>query len=172
MSGILVMAAESTLDFTALLGLVAAGVILYWLLNLGTINRRGDTAKGLKRQQNLSASASSTLRDPQRHHYGSSYIVIFKLINLIAAIIVGYVLAMVLERVLLDEGTADLIGVIGAIIWWFIGGFGIKWFENVKIIAENSDKLVNLYREQQVHERQSNTGDSLQNQGEDQSDDN
>lgn len=94
--------------------------------------------------------------------YGGSYVLIFKIANVIIAIGVGTLAGAIMNsawgQVITqgDTGAGDFLAVIVAIIWWYIFNLLIKLFENISIIARNSSDTVDIARriEKELQQRQ------------------
>jgi len=87
------------------------------------------------------------------HNHGFSYVRVFKIINLIIAIIIGFGTFIFLNN--LTEGLIPIIGAaIVAFISYWILTLPIKLFENVAIIAKNTTDINNKLS-------QTNRGESL-----------
>ena len=85
--------------------------------------------------------------------YGKTYIIIFKIFNIIVSIGVGtltyeFMMHSVMGQVITSDVSDNGVtfAVIIGIVWWYFCNLFIKLFENISIIAKNSADTVAIAR--------------------------
>lgn len=80
------------------------------------------------------------------HRYGFSYVHLFRFVSILVSLAI-----MIFVAIFGDTVNGDVGAITGAVIGAFLGGlnyylmmFGVKLFENIAVIAQNSDKIINF----------------------------
>ncbi|MFD1421392.1 hypothetical protein [Lactiplantibacillus songbeiensis] len=88
------------------------------------------------------------------HFYGGSYVVVFKIANVIVALAVAG-LILFIAQLWKDDFTYGLIpAIVVGLIIWYVNNFIVKQFENISIIAKNSTKILNILADQEARKHQ------------------
>lgn len=78
--------------------------------------------------------------------FGYSYVVVYKIISIIASFVLSILIYSVFENIMYEESTAIIITIVFFFFILYILLFFIKLFENISIIARNSCFLVEELR--------------------------
>ena len=97
----------------------------------------------LETRENDQITEETTNQITTKHRYGFSYVNLFRIfatITSVVIVILGYMIDISLD----GSGIVIIIGFLLAVINYYLMMFGVKLFENIAVIAQNSDKIINF----------------------------